>query len=138
MLPGISGFHHVAITVSDLERSVRWYDEVLGLKVLFPYDTEDFERRIIGQPGGVVIGVTQHRRTDGDFNERQVGLDHLAFAVESQADLEAWAARFDELGVTHSGVSVTPVTGSALIAFRDPDNIQLEMYVQAGRPQAMS
>ena len=137
-MPEISGFHHVAVTVRDLERSVRWYDEVLGLKVLFPFDTDDFERRIIGRPGAVVIGLTQHRQSDGDFSERQLGLDHLAFAVENQAELEAWAARFDEFGVTHSGVSITPVTGSALVAFRDPDNIQLEMYVQAGVPQALS
>jgi glyoxylase I family protein len=34
--------------------------------------------------------------------------------------------------VTHSGVTVTPMTGSALIAFRDPNNIQLEMYVAQG------
>jgi glyoxylase I family protein len=34
--------------------------------------------------------------------------------------------------VEHSGVQVTPTTGSALVAFRDPDGIQLEMYVAQG------
>jgi hypothetical protein len=34
--------------------------------------------------------------------------------------------------VAHSGVKITPTTGSALLAFRDPDDIQLELYVAQG------
>jgi glyoxylase I family protein len=45
------------------------------------------------------------------------------------AGLEAWAVRLTDAGVTHSGVKVTPTTGFTLIAFRDPDNIQLELYL---------
>jgi hypothetical protein len=56
----------------------------------------------------------------------------VALAVESEEELHGWAARLDAAGVHHSGVKVTPATGSALIAFRDPDNLQLEMYVAQG------
>jgi len=127
--PSFDAIHHVAINVRDLERSVQWYTDVLGFAPLFPYDTEDFNRRIMRHPSGVVIGLTRHNHADGDltFNERRTGLDHLAFGVDSQDDLEAWAKHLDNAGVTHSGVKVTPTTGSALIAFRDPDNIQLEL-----------
>jgi glyoxylase I family protein len=59
-------------------------------------------------------------------------LDHLAFGVASEEELQAWADRLTEAGVAHSGVKVTPQTGSALIAFRDPDEIQLELYVAQG------
>jgi glyoxylase I family protein len=81
-----------------------------------------------------VIGLTRHDHPDAaaEFSERRPGLDHLAFGVESQDELEEWAARLDAAGVVHSGVKVTPTTGSALIAFRDPDNIQLEVYVAQG------
>lgn len=48
--------------------------------------------------------------------------------------LSAWVARLDAAGVPHSGIQVTPATGSALVAFRDPDGIQLELYVQIGMP----
>jgi glyoxylase I family protein len=120
--------------VSDVERSVEWYTNVLGFAPLFPYDTSDFTRRIMRHPSGVVLGLTKHHHPDAEveFSERRTGLDHVALAVEDQAQLEQWAALLDAAGVPHSGVKVTPTTGSALIAFRDPDNIQLEMYLAQG------
>jgi glyoxylase I family protein len=130
----ILGIHHVAINVRDVESSVRWYCDVLGFTPLFPYDTDDFTRRVIRHPSGVVLGITRHNHADAEtqFSERRTGLDHLAFAVGTQDDLQSWLARLDAAGVVHSGITITPATGSALIAFRDPDDIQLEMYVAQG------
>lgn len=131
---GFAGIHHVAVNVRDLERSVQWYADVLGFAPLFPYDTDDFDRRIIRHPSGVVLGLTRHRHpdADADFSERRTGLDHLALGVDSMDALEQWAKKLDAAGVPHSGVTVTPATGSALIAFRDPDNIALEFYLAQG------
>ncbi|HCT75876.1 MAG TPA: VOC family protein [Micromonosporaceae bacterium] len=126
-----SGIHHIALNVRDLEASVRWYSEVLDFSPLFPWDTDDFDRRLMRHPSGVIIGLTKHKHpdADADFNERRPGLDHLAFTVATQVDLEAWVARLTDAGVTHSGIQVTPKTGFTLIAFRDPNNIQLELYL---------
>ena len=54
------------------------------------------------------------------------GLDHIAFGVPDLESLEDWGRRFQELDVEHSPVK-EGATGW-LITFRDPDNIQYEMY----------
>jgi catechol 2,3-dioxygenase-like lactoylglutathione lyase family enzyme len=135
----ITGLGHVALNVKDVARSVQWYGEVLGFTPVFPFNTEDFERTILLHASGAVVALTRHHHLDAeaDFSERRTGLDHLALNVRDVAALEAWASRLDSLGVPHSGVQVTPVTGSALLAFRDPDGIALELYVQIGLPEGL-
>jgi catechol 2,3-dioxygenase-like lactoylglutathione lyase family enzyme len=82
----------------------------------------------------VRVGLTQHHDGSADsFDETRVGLDHLAFAVSSRDELDSWAARFAKQGVTFSPVtSANSVSGAAVIVFRDPDNIQLELWLPAG------
>ena len=129
-----NAIHHVALNVQDLERSERWYADVLGFTRLAPFEGDRFKRVIMRHPSGVVLGLTKHDDPEAGvpYNERRSGLDHLAFEVSTPEELDGWASRFDELGVSHSGVTQTPLTGSSLIAFRDPDNMQLEMYSAAG------
>jgi catechol 2,3-dioxygenase-like lactoylglutathione lyase family enzyme len=78
---------------------------------------------------GIRLGLTQHAAGDGGpFDETRTGLDHLAFGVASRAELDAWAARLDELGVPRSPVApARTLPGAAVLVFRDPDNIQLEL-----------
>src|SRR5437763_17190723 len=106
----LTGLHHVAINVRDLDTSVQWYTDVLGFAPLLPYDTETFRRRILRHPSGVVVGLTRHDHADGDadFNERRTGLDHTACGVGSRDEPDPGVARLDAAGVTHSGVSETP------------------------------
>lgn len=59
------------------------------------------------------------------------GLDHVAFAVTDMDVLRTWEEPLTDAGVEHSGISVTPVTGSVL-TFRDPDNIQFRVVRRAG------
>lgn len=133
----LTGIGHVALNVHDLERSVRWYGEVLGFQALFPFNTDDFDRTILMHPSGAVVALTRHRHPEDGFSERRTGLDHLAFGVAAQEDLQTWADRLDALGWPHSGVTVNEQTGSALLAFRDPDGIALELYVQIGMPAGL-
>jgi catechol 2,3-dioxygenase-like lactoylglutathione lyase family enzyme len=118
---------HVAVTVSDLARSEAWYTKVLGAEPVLDEDTGPF-RHIVYALGGTLLGLHgfPDLATTEAFDERRPGLDHVAFGVASRAELEAWASRLDELGVTHGGV-VDAHYGSG-VSFRDPDNIALEIF----------
>jgi glyoxylase I family protein len=130
-MPQISGYHHIGFNVRDLARSVDWYTEVLGLTKLreIADDGERGAKVICVHPASrMVIGFTAHRSNAGEaFSEFRTGMDHFAFAVSSRAELEAWKGHFEALGVDHSPIK-QGATGE-LITFRDPDNIQLEVYV---------
>jgi hypothetical protein len=72
------------------------------------------------------------RHRDGPserFDERRVGVDHLLFAVSGRGELEAWARRFESLGVAHSPIAESNARpGARVLVFRDPDNVQLELF----------
>jgi glyoxylase I family protein len=62
------------------------------------------------------------------FDERRVGLDHVAFRVSDLDALEEWASRLDALGISQSGVQdVQGDRGGPLVVLRDPDNIPIEL-----------
>jgi len=97
--PPVRGFHHVSLTVTDLETSVEWYQRLLELQRLsstFPdYGSEenDYAIVLIDADAGISIGRHHHDAIDGrPFDERQTGLDHIAMAVPDRADLDVWAA----------------------------------------------
>ena len=81
------------------------------------------------------LGLVQHRASSTrPFDETQIGLDHLAFRVDGRAALDSWAQRLAAAGVPASPVaSSLSIPGAAVLVFRDPDNIQLELFADPGR-----
>ena len=124
--------HHLGLTVRDAEVSARWYEEILGFARTGEFAAADGSRRkvFVEHPSlGVRIGLCQHSgASGGPFDETNPGLDHLAFGVDSLADLEACEARLRDHGVTHSPITdANTLNGVKVLVFRDPDNIQLEL-----------
>ena len=72
------------------------------------------------------IGLVEHHPSAASFDPRNVGLDHVAFAVASGQEMEAWATRLEEHGVASSGVIETPF--GAMLHFTDPDGIALALF----------
>ncbi len=138
--PAVAGFHHFSPTVSDVEASAQWYQRVFGMDrvpVTFPhYGAEESGYAVLlADPrSGIMIGLHHHEANPGQpFQESQTGLDHIAFGVADRTALDVWASWLDELAIGHSGVIDTdkPVPYSVVV-FRDPDNIQLELFWMAG------
>jgi glyoxylase I family protein len=128
------GLQHVAITVSDLERSTQWYSRLFGADPVLDEDEEggEFHHTVFALEGGMLFGLHTHQgREAGDrADEHRTGLDHVGFALNGTAELEQWRDRLDELGIAHGGIKKAHY-GSG-VSFRDPDNIGLEFFIAPG------
>lgn len=131
----ITAFRHIGLTVTDLDRSARWYIDLLGFQELFRESSPERSAVILGIPGtDVVLGLVQFLESASDsFSPRRTGLDHLCFAVSSRKELESWATRLEDRGVAHSGV--IEMTTSPIINFKDPDGIALAIALSPRLPR---
>jgi glyoxylase I family protein len=135
-VPSVEGLHHIGLTVCDIESSEAWYTRVLGLTRAFaePHHGGGTGYAVVlHRPGTpLFLGLDKHDANQGQrFEESHTGLDHVAFHVADRSELAAWVEHFDRQGVPHSGINeFTEPFPFAVLVFRDPDNIQLELIWQ--------
>jgi len=126
----IAGLHHVTLLCADVERSLAFYRNLLGMRLVKQTVNEDDRRARHfffgdeeGRPGTLITCLEYP-----DLDEGTVGrgsTHHFALAVESEAELAAWR---DYL--VANGISVTDVmdrTYFKSIYLRDPDGHILEI-----------
>ena len=130
--------HHVALTVTDLDASIGWYERVFGISYRMDGPHEGGVGKLLADDAfELVIVLHRHDTNEGElFAETRTGLDHTGFSVPSRADLEAWQSHLETNGVTRCAAADKPLTQSpiadepygSVLVFRDPDNIQLEFF----------
>ena len=125
------GLNHVAVTVTDLDRSRRWYQRLFGMDPVLDEDTGSFHH-VVWLLGGTLFGIHQHAQPSSaeSFDALTPGLDHVAFGCANRAELVQWETQLNSLDIAHGGVVEAPY-GSGL-SFRDPDNIALEFFAPPG------
>jgi len=127
-MSSFKGMHHVALTVRELSVSAPWYADLLGLVRLQDQREGDHAWVLFMHPASqLMLALHEWSGDRTTFDERRVGLDHLALHVASRDELLGWQDRLDERGIKHSPLA--DVTYGHVLAFRDPDGIQLEMFV---------
>lgn len=131
-----TGYHHIRLTVTDISRSRRFYDDVFGFEVAYelPPDADAATREALGfLYGGVIYrfgpGLLLGLRpvADDAFTPDRTGLDHLSIMV---GDLTAAVAHLDAVGVAHGDVK--DLGAISIVEFKDPDGISLELSALNG------
>lgn len=147
---------HTGLTVSDLDRSVAFYRDVLGLELVTQWDSaQPYLRTVVGFPDAelriallriprVGVGVSGHhvelleyrqpRGRRGDPRTCNPGNVHVSFMVEdldaAYAELLAKGVRFksEPVEITHGRNR-----GAKAVYLLDPDDITLEFVQPAPR-----
>ncbi|TML10933.1 MAG: VOC family protein [Actinobacteria bacterium] len=118
------GVHHVALLSSDVERTVRFYQDLLEVPLTDMFENRDYKGSThfffdIGH-GNAIAFFDLPGLDLGPYAEVLGGLHHLAISVEPSR----WAhlkAKLDEEGIDYAHID-----GSS-IYFRDPDGARLEL-----------
>ena len=118
------GLHHTALVSSDVERTIRFYQDLLGFPLTELIENRDYPGSShfffdIGN-GNLLAFFDFPGLEVGPYAEVLGGLHHMAISMDP-AHWEELVARLDEAGVEHvihSGVSVY---------FRDPDGARIEL-----------
>ncbi|HUE60450.1 MAG TPA: VOC family protein [Acidimicrobiales bacterium] len=126
-MPAFPAITHVALTVSDLDRSRQWYQQLFGSDPVLDENAGPFHH-VVWLLGGTLVGIHgfPDLKSSEPFDERRLGLDHVAFGCTSRSELEEWERHLNELHISNGGIVDAPY-GSGL-SFRDPDNIALEFF----------
>ncbi len=133
----IKGIAHIAVTVRDMEASLRFYRDTLGFRPAF-----ELEHYITGEPWIVYLNIAPGQfielfyggEEQRDWHDRLAGFNHLCLETE---DVRAAVERLREAGYP---IDAEPRQGSDrnLQAWtRDPDGIRIElMQIVPGSPQS--
>jgi glyoxylase I family protein len=121
------GIHHLVLRCLDFGRTKAFYGDVLGFALVL--DTPELLGCMVGS---VFVGFKQAapvHPSDTQFTPFNIGLDHIAIACETDAELQRVAEALQAAGVGNTGIKTDPTLQKRYVAFKDPDLIAWEFYM---------
>lgn len=135
-MPITTGFNHVATLTSDMDLTVRFYEQVFDAVVTFTMEARDDHphMKILDLGGGAALNVFEvPAETIIGERRRQGGrgaIDHFALAVADHHTLDAVRDRLLVAGAQEVG-AIQRLGGEWSLFFRDPDGMELEVCCRA-------
>jgi len=128
-LPNETHIGRVVLQVAELERSLAYYQGVVGLRII----TRDGERAVLGAHGDdrALVELRQLAGARPVPRRGRLGLFHFAILLPERAALGRFLAHLEEIGA-YAGMSDHFV--SEAIYLTDPDGLGIEVY--ADRPRS--
>ena len=128
---GLTTLWQVKIPVTDVPRSVRWYQTLLDLELLAEFVEQGVLRgaALLDRDGGYVIGLRDREVSAG--HPDLSGFDLLGLRVASRRELHQIMERCDRLGVDHGDIEDRGVSLLG-VDVPDPDGTVLRFLCFAG------
>lgn len=124
---------HIGLNVTDLERSLAFYRDVLGYGVIGEGKEESRRFAFLGEGGAPSLTLWQ--QADAAYAASYAGLHHLAIEVDTIEEVRAYESALRAYGVEFAYEGVVPHgegAASGGIFFHDPDGTRLEIYAASG------
>jgi len=125
----------VGIGVADLERSTRYYEEVLGMKKLRTFEVEYMDEVMLAHEGRNAVVLMHY--TDGSARNYRDNPVKLVFYVTDPAGLAA-KIKADGLEITHEPTPNAGLGGAVICLAKDPDGYVIELIQRPAAPAAQS
>jgi len=126
----INGIDHVAIVVSDMDRSIEFYAGVLGLTLIQDGRKEGGKKKtFLGTKSRTLVALTEDTKRSKGMGEYVEGVSHVAFLVD---EVEKAAEALRKKGVTFIEEKVDKGGKAKAYHFLDPDGLELEIYGETG------
>jgi glyoxylase I family protein len=130
------GMNHIALTASDLERSARFYDQVLGFLGYARVEVRQQTQQLMKTPllawasphGSVTLRPAKGESASARHDRNAPGLNHFVFNADGRADVDRMHEMLKSIGaqILDAPAEYPYGPGYYAVYFTDPDGVKLE------------
>lgn len=120
--------HHIAIICSDYRKSLDFYVNTLGLRVIaenYRPERESYKTDLALGGDYIIELFSFPDPPKRPTRPEAAGLRHLAFEVD---DIDTAVAELDDKNVAHEDIRTDEYTSKRFVFFQDPDGLPIEFY----------